>query len=139
MIGLNYYGGSRMKKIFLILMMIGVLLLIVSCSKNVPEEQEGVVDVAQVEIADSVIVSNQVHPIVIENRQFMPRDLDVKAGDTVEWTNIGNTEHTVSFENGDVDEFLPSEGRASYTFTEKGEFRYFCKFHSAMQGTVSVS
>ena len=125
-----------MKKILLGLMVIGVLLLVVSCSKTVPEEP---VVVSQEEVSDSVIVTGEVHPIVVENRQFMPRDLEVKVGDTVEWTNKESVGHTVSLENGDLDEQLPSEGRASYTFMEQGEFRYFCKIHPEMQGTVIVN
>jgi plastocyanin len=125
-----------MKKILLGLMVIGVLLLVVSCSTNVPEEP---INLPQQEVSGSVLVSGEVHPIVVESGQFMPRDLEVEVGDTVEWTNKESTEHTVSLENGNLDEQLPSEGRASYTFMEQGEFRYFCKFHPEMQGTVSVS
>tara|TARA_Y100000310_G_scaffold272992_1_gene288250 strand:+ start:1061 stop:1510 length:450 start_codon:yes stop_codon:yes gene_type:complete len=149
MTGLKYLGGNKMKhsknglenfsfqkKILLGLMIMGVFLLVVSCSKEIPEES---VNVPTEESVDAVLATNEIHAIVIENNQFMPRDLDIKAGHTVEWTNKESAEHTVSFENGDLDEFLPSEGRASYTFMEKGEFRYFCKLHSGMQGTISVS
>ena len=128
-----------MNKLIFGLLVIGVLLLVVSCSAPVQETAAKEIAVAQNEDDSSASVTGVVHTIVIENGQFMPRDLTIKAGDTVEWTNKEATEHTVSFENGEVDEFLPSEGKASYTFMESGEFRFFCKFHQPMQGAIFVN
>jgi plastocyanin len=88
---------------------------------------------------------------------FVPASVNVKAGDTVKWTNPYNITHTVTFDpaqaqtasdvvlpagvapfgSGDIEE----EGTFSHTFTAKGTYKYVCKYHEAMGmvGTVIVS
>src|SRR5579883_3651310 len=88
---------------------------------------------------------------------FVPASVTIKAGDTVKWTNPYNITHTVTFDpaqaqtasdvslpagvqpfgSGDIEE----EGTFSYTFTEKGTYKYVCKYHEAMGmvGTVIVT
>ena len=88
---------------------------------------------------------------------FVPASVNIKAGDTVKWTNPYNITHTVTFDpaqaqtasdvalpagaapfgSGDIEE----EGTFSHTFTAKGTYKYVCKYHEAMGmvGTVIVS
>ena len=88
---------------------------------------------------------------------FVPATVNIKAGDTVKWTNPYNITHTVTFDpaqaqtasdvslpagvapfgSGDIEE----EGTFSHTFTAKGTYKYVCKYHEAMgmMGTVVVS
>lgn len=88
---------------------------------------------------------------------FVPASVTIKAGDTVKWTNPYNITHTVTFDpaqaqtasdvslpagvapfgSGDIEE----EGTFSHTFTEKGTYKYVCKYHEAMGmvGTVIVT
>ncbi|HVZ28390.1 MAG TPA: plastocyanin/azurin family copper-binding protein [Rhizomicrobium sp.] len=88
---------------------------------------------------------------------FVPATVNIKAGDTVKWTNPYNITHTVTFDpaqaqtasdvslpagvapfgSGDIEE----EGTFSHTFTAKGTYKYVCKYHEAMgmTGTVVVS
>jgi plastocyanin len=88
---------------------------------------------------------------------FVPASVNVKAGDTVKWTNPYNITHTVTFDpaqaqtasdvvlpagvapfgSGDIEE----EGTFSHTFTAKGTYKYVCKYHEGMGmvGTVIVS
>jgi len=88
---------------------------------------------------------------------FVPATVNIKAGDTVKWTNPYNITHTVTFDpaqaqtasdvslpagvapfgSGDIEE----EGTFSHTFTAKGTYKYVCKYHEAMGmvGTVVVS
>ena len=88
---------------------------------------------------------------------FVPASVNIKAGDTVKWTNPYNTTHTVTFDpaqaqtasdvalpagvapfgSGDIEE----DGTFSHTFTAKGTYKYVCKYHEAMGmvGTVIVS
>jgi len=80
-----------------------------------------------------------VYQVVMEGNEFMPVDLEVKVGEKVEWVNKDSTDHTVTFENGDFDELLPSGSTVMYTFSETGTYRYFCQFHPGMQGSVIVS
>jgi plastocyanin len=77
---------------------------------------------------------------------YQPNPIQASVGDTVTWTNDDTTPHTVtSSENGDTDgdEFDSSIMNAGatfeHTFTEAGEYPYFCVLHPNMVGTVSVS
>ena len=76
---------------------------------------------------------------------FSPNPIQVSVGTTVTWTNDDAQPHTVnSGENatpsGLFDSpIMPPAGTFEYTFTEAGEFPYFCILHPNMVGTVSVS
>ena len=80
---------------------------------------------------------------------FQPNPVQVSVGDTVTWTNDDTQAHTVtSGENGQPDgkfnsspNFNPllSPGQTfEHTFTEAGEYPYFCMLHPNQVGTVSV-
>ncbi|HZA06514.1 MAG TPA: plastocyanin/azurin family copper-binding protein [Nitrososphaeraceae archaeon] len=82
---------------------------------------------------------------------FSPKEIKVKVGDTVTWTNNDNTIHTVISGTGlsdtnkgkDFDSgltTLTSTGKTySHQFTKAGDFPYFCELHPAMIGKVTVS
>ena len=80
---------------------------------------------------------------------FDPNTITIKVGATVTWTNRDTMLHTVTsgtsaglagtpddrFDSG----FLAAGATWSYTFTEAGEFPYFCTPHPWMQGKVIVT
>jgi nitrite reductase (NO-forming) len=81
---------------------------------------------------------------------FQPNPVQVSVGDTVTWTNDDSQPHTVtSGQNGQPDNKFNSSpnfnplmapGQTfSHTFTEAGEYPYFCMLHPNQVGTVSVS
>ena len=81
---------------------------------------------------------------------YSPNPIQVSVGTTVTWTNNDAQPHTVtSGSNGQPDNkfnsspnFTPllNPGQTfSFTFTEAGEYPYFCTLHPNMVGTVSVS
>jgi plastocyanin len=81
---------------------------------------------------------------------YSPNPIQVSVGTTVTWTNNDSQPHTVtSGSNGQPDNkfnsspnFTPllNPGQTfSFTFTEAGEYPYFCSLHPNMVGTVSVS
>ena len=80
---------------------------------------------------------------------FSPNSISVTVGTTVTWTNKDATMHTVTSgtsasnvgtPDGRFDSGFISEGTSwSYTFTEAGEFPYFCKPHPWMIGKVIVT
>ena len=126
-----------MKKILTILMLISLVLLVVACATETVEETS---ETQEVEESDTtIVVASGSTQVVIENSQFMPTDLEIKAGTTVEWVNKDSVDHTVTFENGDFDTELVVGATTTVTFNEVGEYRYFCQFHPGMQGSVIVS
>jgi len=86
---------------------------------------------------------------------FDPSTISIKVGDSVLWINDDREGHTVTSGQGsgrfgwmsddfgqadgffDSGRFLP-EDSWSYTFQEKGSFRYFCTIHPWMEGFVIV-
>jgi len=74
----------------------------------------------------------------------MPNRIEVPVGATVVWTNQDVTTHTVTSGTPDspTDRFdsgtVPQGEQFSFTFTEAGEFEYFCRRHNNMRGTVVV-
>jgi plastocyanin len=86
----------------------------------------------------------------LSNNAFQPNSVQVQVGDTVTWTNDDSQPHTVtSGINGQPDgrfdsspnfnPLLASGQTFEHTFTEAGEYPYFCLLHPNMVGTVSVS
>jgi nitrite reductase (NO-forming) len=76
---------------------------------------------------------------------YQPNPAQVSVGSTVTWTNDDAQPHTVtSGENvtpdGNFDSGIMAPAATfEHTFTEAGEFPYFCLLHPNMVGTVSVS
>jgi plastocyanin len=75
---------------------------------------------------------------------FSPNPIQVSVGTTVLWTNNDAEVHTVNAgENaaptGLFDFYIPPGGTSEYTFTESGEYPYFCILHPNMVGTVVVT
>lgn len=59
-----------------------------------------------------------------------PRELTIKAGDTVTWTNEDSTAHTSTADDGTWDSDRLAKGEAfSFTFTAKGAYTYHCTPH----------
>jgi plastocyanin len=76
---------------------------------------------------------------------YSPNPVQVSVGSTVTWTNDDSQPHTAtSGENVTPDQRFDSgimtpAATFEYTFTEAGEYPYFCLLHPNMVGTVSIS
>jgi len=76
---------------------------------------------------------------------FLPSEVSIGVGETVTWSNDSSVAHTVTSgnsEDGPDDVFDSSLFMAgatfSHTFTETGQYEYFCLIHPWMTGTVIV-
>lgn len=77
--------------------------------------------------------------VAIQEFAFAPADLQVNVGDTVTWTNLDTTSHTITEDNGAFDSgSVAGEQTFEFTFETAGEFAYHCDFHPGMTGTVTV-
>jgi plastocyanin len=75
----------------------------------------------------------------IDNFSFVPKQLTVKAGTTVVWTNKDDIPHTVTSDDKVFSSSLiDTNEKFQYTFTKPGKFPYFCKVHPMMTGVVEV-
>ena len=80
------------------------------------------------------------------NACYLPADIEINAGDIVEWINVDTAAHTVtagSPSNGPSGVFDSSLVMANvsyqFTFDETGSYEYFCMVHPWMTGTVTVN
>lgn len=85
------------------------------------------------------------YKVSMQNMSFSPSAITVTAGSMVTWTNNDSYAHTVTsgtpnhpdgkFDSGAIS----SGGTYSYTFSAKGTYNYYCRYHSSMMsGTVTV-
>ena len=81
---------------------------------------------------------------------YQPNPVEVSVGDTVTWTNDDTQPHTVTAganaqPSGEFDSspnfnpLLAPQQTFEHTFTQAGEYPYYCALHPNMVGTVSVS
>lgn len=85
----------------------------------------------------------------VRDNEFAPSSATVTVGDTVTWTQSGSNPHSVTAEDGSFDSgpncppaCMGPGDTFSETFTEPGEYGYYCKIHGSpgqgMSGTVVV-
>ena len=80
----------------------------------------------------------QTYNIEIRNFAFQNKELTIKTGDTVIWTNKDSAGHTVTSDSGDeLDSNLLSKDESySHTFTEAETFSYHCNPHPGMKAKI---
>ena len=76
--------------------------------------------------------------VVVEQMAFGPVNQEISVGDTVEWANKDTVDHTVTFDDGQLESKLPPGGTVSFTFSTAGIYTYYCAFHPQMQGMIIV-
>lgn len=81
---------------------------------------------------------------VVQVRDFLfrPDYTRIEPGDAVEWRVAGVGPHTVTARNDAPAPFHSGElvqgDRFAFTFAQAGSYRYVCRIHSWMHGTVQV-
>jgi plastocyanin len=84
------------------------------------------------------------------DREVQVNPTKIKVGDTVRWENQDSDPHTVTsgingqpdgkFNSGEIESFMMSGAEPFvHTFTEPGEYPYFCSLHPDKARTVIVS
>lgn len=78
--------------------------------------------------------------ITIDNFTFNPKQLTVKAGTTVTWTNHDDIPHGIASSSKTFtrSKALTTDDSFSFAFTKPGTYQYFCYLHPNMVGTVVV-
>jgi len=80
-------------------------------------------------------------PVTVKDFAFQPAITKPNYGNTVLWSNIGPSTHTVTdatgmglFDSGPI----PNGGTFSFPFTAAGIYTYHCTIHTQMQGQAKV-
>ncbi|MBI3362550.1 MAG: cupredoxin domain-containing protein [Chloroflexi bacterium] len=77
--------------------------------------------------------------IPMSNFAFVPFEISVPLGTTVEWINQDDAPHTVTYDNGSVDSKVLNKGESfKVTYNQIGDFKYYCAFHGS-PGTQGMS
>jgi len=86
------------------------------------------------------------HPVSMDGFDFTPRELTIKAGEAVEWTNTADPDwhsathvpdagRKVVFDSPDI---FAGDPAYSFTFDAAGKYDYHCRNHSHMKGVITV-
>lgn len=78
--------------------------------------------------------------IGMQGLAFSPKDVTVKTGTKITWTNLEDIPHNVVAEEGaDFESETFGKGKTfSYTPKKAGTIKYVCTIHPGMEGTITV-
>jgi plastocyanin len=76
--------------------------------------------------------------LTIVDFSFSPQDLSVTEGQTITISNIGETSHTFTTDDGAIDETIGAGETVDVTLTGVASGGFVCRFHSQMTGNLTV-
>ncbi len=95
--------------------------------------------VALVALLAPLIALAKDHKVSVKDLKYAPRELKIKKGDTVIWTNADERDHTVtaddeSFKSGNIGDGETYKRK----FEKAGRYKYHCEYHPRMKATIVV-
>jgi len=81
---------------------------------------------------------SQTHRVEMNNVAFVPAEIRVHVGDTVEWDNKDIAAHTATSKEGGFDVNLAPGRKANIVAKRSGTFGYVCKYHPNMKAQLVV-
>lgn len=79
------------------------------------------------------------HTIVMDRMAFGPTPAGIRVGDTILWVNRDAFRHTATARNGSFEVDLARGESGRTVMRTAGTFAYWCRFHPAMTGQVTVA
>ena len=96
------------------------------------------VTILLVAVAGSPVRASDIE-VKIDNFTFNPKQVTVKAGDSITWVNHDDIPHTVTSQTQAFrSKALDTDDKFSFTFATPGTYSYFCALHPQMTGTIVV-
>src|SRR6476660_7024422 len=79
--------------------------------------------------------------IKMQNIAFDPKDVTVKVGQKITWTNDDSVDHNVTSQSGESikSDNLGKGATFSFTPTKAGKISYVCTIHPGMTATLTVT
>lgn len=85
-------------------------------------------------------VSAAVHSVTMKSLSFDPKSIEIKQGDSIDWTNKSYTEHSATGESFETGLVAPQKTSKKIEFKNIGTFSYHCSVHGkTMSGQIKVS
>jgi plastocyanin len=82
--------------------------------------------------------SAKIEVVTIKDFAFGPQNLEIKAGDEVNWVNGDSATHSVIL-NGEFDSGAIKPGSSfNHRFEKAGRYEYKCSIHPTMIGVIDV-
>lgn len=121
-----------MRKEFIILIVLFSIFLAIGCTGTNNQKPATPAE------TPAVPTSSKTVEVTIQNFAFSPDSVTISSGDTVKWTNMDSTAHTITgndFSSGNLNKGDSYEN----TFSKAGTYEYHCSIHPSMTGTVIVT
>lgn len=94
---------------------------------------------ANINITPTKVENAKTHYINISNYAFVPDNITINRGDSVEWINTDYVSHTIVSDSGIFKSgFIINQGIYDYPFYSTGTFDYHCGVHTSMKATIRV-
>jgi plastocyanin len=77
--------------------------------------------------------------IAIAGMHFGPAPAGLKVGDTIIWVNRDIVAHTVTARDHSFDGVVQPRHSVRLTLRRAGNIAFYCRFHPAMQGALTIS
>lgn len=122
-----------MNNLKIIMVILSLTVLVVACAPAQTPKQTTDKTIGRAEGSGKVVA------VAIRGFKFVPAEVNIKAGETVVWTNEDSAPHTVESSDGTLKSDELSKGDTySYTFAKSGKYDYICGIHPSMKGAVTV-
>jgi plastocyanin len=82
--------------------------------------------------------AGEVHRVEMKAVDFEPRQITVRVGDTVEWTNGDIVAHTATAKDRSWDVNVLPRRAGRMMMKAAGTVSYFCRYHPNMRGEIAV-
>jgi len=92
-------------------------------------------------LATCALNAHAVEPTSIQIQKFLftPKEITVKPGTTIVWTNKDETPHTIIASDGSfLSKAMDTDDHYEHAFATEGDFSYLCTLHPYMTGIVHV-
>ncbi len=76
--------------------------------------------------------------VQVKGLAFMPAEIPVADGDTVEWVYADFVAHTATARTGAWDVTLQPHGTGHTIIHGSGNIEYYCRFHPNMKGAITI-
>lgn len=83
--------------------------------------------------------SRRIHVIPIEKMKFASVPANLEVGDTIRWVNRDAVPHTATARDRSFDVTIPGNSVREMKILKEGRHEFFCRFHPAMKGALSVT